>query len=188
MLSSPRRGGNTEIFLNKVIEGIEIENCPVETVNLNDYPIKPIQDCEKCMQQGRCTINGSDNYDLLIQKFLEADCVLFASPTYWYSVSAQMKSFIDRWSCSLRMLPGFKEKIRGKKAAIITVHGEDDPTVTKQLFSQLQRSFQYMGLDFIGKVQGKAQARGEINNNKKALERAYQLGVSIGKKKYFSEK
>jgi len=187
LLASPREGGNTEILLNRVIEGITEENGVVETVNLCKLPVKPIEDCDKCDENGACTVKKPDNYENVIQKFIEADCVLFASPTYWYGVSAQMKAFIDRWSCAMKMIPGFKKKIRGKKVAVITVHGEDNPAVTKFLFNQMQQSFQYLGLDFIGKMQGKAYEKGRITENASAMKRAFELGLSIGSHKYYSQ-
>ena len=186
LLASPRKNGNTEILLERVIEGAVHEGCQVETVNLHTHPVRPIDDCNECESHGSCTIDENDNYGMIIEKFLESDCIILATPTYWYSVSAQMKAFIDRWYCSERLMPGFHRKIRGKKVAVIAVHGEDDPAVTKHLFGQLQRSFQYLGLDFIGKVQGKALASGEMSRNKDVLEKAYKLGISIGKKKYYS--
>jgi len=184
LLASPRKGGNTEVLLSRVIDGITDEGGEVETISLSEYPVKPIEDCSICKQSGTCTIEGTDNYKMIIDKFLEAECVIFASPVYWFSVSAQMKSFIDRWSCSLRMMPDFQSKVRGKKVAVITVHGEENPTVTQHLFGHMNLSFQYLGMDFIGKVQGKAYEKGEIIQNHEALENAYKLGISIGKRQF----
>lgn len=185
LLGSPRKGGNTDILLRHVVNGISDAGGDVETVDLCENPVQPVGDCEKCREEGQCTIDSDDNYNWIIEKFINAECVLIATPLYWYSVSAQVKAFMDRWSCSMEIMPDFRNRIRGKKVGIIAAHGEDDPTVTKHLFAQLQQTFQFLGLDFIGRVQGKAYEKGSIIANETALEKAYDMGYSIGQRKYF---
>ncbi len=183
--ASPRKNGNTERLLDRVIEGLQKENGTVEKISLIECPVQPITECPDDPDECGCSGQQNDYYSLLIQKFLESDCLILASPTYWYSVSAQLKAFIDRWSCSQRHIPEFMEQIRGKKVAVVTVHAEEDPTVTKYLFGQLKQTFQYLGLDFVGKVQGRGLDRGDVEDDTEAMNKAFKLGKAIASKKYF---
>ncbi len=59
----------------------------------------------------------NDDYEQILIKVLESDIIIFSTPLYWYSMSASLKLFIDRWTESLRdtQIDNFKEIMSQKK-------------------------------------------------------------------------
>lgn len=114
--TSPRRHGNTESALDKVLESFS--GMSVEKVVLNDLNISPCKGCGKCEKTGVCI--HQDDFVELAEKIRACDLLVFASPVYSMSVCAQAKMLIDRcqvfWSRKyvLHDLP----KPEGKKFGI----------------------------------------------------------------------
>ncbi len=98
---SPVKDSSTDIILHKLAEAVVSElgqNVTAETsfVKLNDLKYIPCQACGKAPTPEMCFWEDlNEVYDLLI----ESDCLLFGSPVYFDSVSAQSKAFIDRCNC-----------------------------------------------------------------------------------------
>lgn len=89
---SPRKNKNSDTLLTAVLEGIgEAEVSHIHTAQQN---IKPCTACNACLKSPGCVI---DDYMQEAYKILdEADIVLTATPVYFHSVTAQLKTFIDR--------------------------------------------------------------------------------------------
>lgn len=95
VLGSPRKNGNSETMAQAVASGIlQSPHNSVEYTYLNSLNIQPCQGCGGCNKTGKCIIN--DDMIELYDKIDEAHRLFFVSPIYFYSVSAQLKTFIDR--------------------------------------------------------------------------------------------
>ncbi len=94
---SPNKEGNTFILLNRAMKKLEQEGIECELVNLSGETIKGCQACMKCRknQDKKCVIS-SDIVNDCIQKILEADGVLIGSPTYFATVTPEIKALMDR--------------------------------------------------------------------------------------------
>jgi len=94
---SARKDGNTAILVNTVFEELKKEGIKTELVQLSGKKIRGCIACEKCFinQDKRCALKG-DILNDCIEKMLEADGIILASPTYFTDVSAEMKALIDR--------------------------------------------------------------------------------------------
>ena len=93
---SPRINGNTKTALKAAAEGI-VENCEhdVELIDVSKYNVKGCMACESCKKtNGICVIE--DDGRILAEKIYEADVVIFGSPVYWWGISSQLKTAIDR--------------------------------------------------------------------------------------------
>jgi len=113
---SPRVGGNTDILLDKVLEGAKSKGADVEKVILNTLKFSPCQECENIRDDGTCIIE--DDMQPLYKKIEDADAVILASPIFFGSLSAQTKMMIDRFQCAWRAKyilkkDTFKKKKRG---------------------------------------------------------------------------
>ncbi|MCF6147835.1 MAG: flavodoxin family protein [Candidatus Kuenenia sp.] len=95
VFGSPRSGGNSDILLNTIIDGIEANGITVEKIILRNLAFNPCISCGKCMKTGLCAVN--DDMQKLYPRFAEANGVVVASPIYFMGVSAQLKAFIDRF-------------------------------------------------------------------------------------------
>lgn len=91
--STPRAGGNSEILATEFANGAIKAGNKVEMIYLRDYDLKYCQGCYACTS-GACI--HDDGMDKLCKKLLSADVIVFATPVYFYSMSGQLKVFIDR--------------------------------------------------------------------------------------------
>lgn len=94
---SPRKGGNTEYLLKKVLEPIAEAGIETELVQVGGSGIQPCKACGRCIQKKdrRCS-NDSDIFNSCMEKMLEADAIILGSPTYFADMSAEMKALVDR--------------------------------------------------------------------------------------------
>jgi len=97
VLGSPRKNGNSETLASAVAAGFAETGGVAEAVRLNDLAIRPCQACGGCTKTGRCVI--ADDMTALYEKVDAADRLLLVSPVYFYALSAQMKTFADRFQC-----------------------------------------------------------------------------------------
>jgi multimeric flavodoxin WrbA len=91
---SRRKQGNTSALIESALAPAQRAQATIETVCLGDYQIDACTGCEGCSHSWECVIR--DEYADLIGKMDAADGVILASPTYWYTVTSDMKRFIDR--------------------------------------------------------------------------------------------
>jgi len=94
---SPRRDGNTTYLVNTVFEELKKENIDCELVNLAGKNIHGCIACYECVdnQDKRCAVKN-DILNDCIEKMLDADGIILASPTYFSNVTTEMKALIDR--------------------------------------------------------------------------------------------
>jgi multimeric flavodoxin WrbA len=88
LLGSPRKGGNTDILATEVLRGASEAGASTEKVYLDDYNIRPIGDVSDVTSQ-REDSRKDDDLPFILEKFLNSDIVIWASPVYWQGVSAQ---------------------------------------------------------------------------------------------------
>lgn len=91
---SPRQGGNTEALLDAALRPVRDAGHEVEVFRLNDMQIAPCQNCGGCDESGECIIR--DDMDRVYSAIRSADRIILASPIFFFGVSAQVKTMIDR--------------------------------------------------------------------------------------------
>lgn len=93
--SSPRRQGNSDLLCDQFLQGALEAGHNAETIFLRDHKVSYCVGCGHCIEhKGTCT--QKDEMARLAQKLLEADVIVLATPVYFYTMSAQLKTFIDR--------------------------------------------------------------------------------------------
>ncbi|MBG0777019.1 MAG: flavodoxin family protein [Desulfovibrionaceae bacterium] len=94
---SPRKGGNTETLLKKVLEPLDAAGWETEFVQLGGKEIRGCLACGKCREKrnNKC-INDKDVFNGIMEKMLRADAIILGSPTYFTDVSAETKALLDR--------------------------------------------------------------------------------------------
>jgi len=91
---SHRRGQNSDILVDKLLEGIGSDEVSVEKIYASAPGIKSCTACEGCYKLGRCVIK--DEMQQVYQAIDKADIVISSSPVYFYTVTSHMKKLIDR--------------------------------------------------------------------------------------------
>jgi len=172
LIGSPRKGGNTDILVDRILEGSKAKRHTGEKLYLYKYKISPCIDCRNCKKGDYvCTIK--DRMQNIYPKMVGADLIIFGTPNYWYGPTGVMKLLIDR------MRPFVANaKLKGKKWILVTPAAEG-AEVCKPLVQMLRLSFDYLGMKFVGKILVAAYEKGEIRANQAELKRAYHLGMSL---------
>jgi multimeric flavodoxin WrbA len=94
---SPRKGGNTELLLRKVLEPIAAAGIETELIQVGGKEVRGCQACYACFQNKDCRCaNDRDEMNEWIAKILEADAVVIGSPTYFAAPTAEITALLDR--------------------------------------------------------------------------------------------
>lgn len=96
--SSPRRGGNSDLLCDQVIMGSRKTGHKTEKIFLKDKKINYCTGCGTCLNEGKRCPQKDDMVEIL-EKMISADVIVLATPVYFYTMCAQMKTLIDR-TCS----------------------------------------------------------------------------------------
>lgn len=92
--TSPRMGSNSQILSEAFMNGATESGHTVEMIDLHDKAISFCKGCLACQKNKRCIIH--DDAEVITQKMLTADVIVFATPIYFYEMSGQMKTLLDR--------------------------------------------------------------------------------------------
>lgn len=96
--SSPRRGGNSDLLCDQFTMGAQQAGHHAEKIFLKDKKINYCTGCGTCLNGGKRCPQKDDMAEVL-EKMIAADVMVMATPVYFYTMSAQMKTLIDR-TCS----------------------------------------------------------------------------------------
>ena len=92
--TSLRKGSNSDMLADQFAEGAKAAGHEVEKISLVGKNIQFCKGCLGCQKLGRCVIN--DDVNDIMAKVLQADVICWATPIYYYEMSGQMKTLIDR--------------------------------------------------------------------------------------------
>jgi multimeric flavodoxin WrbA len=92
---SPRKGGNSDVLMKRILKGARDEGITTEEIQLRDYQFQPCNGCERCRKDKTCT-GLQDGMQLIYPKIRESGGMVVISPIYSYNMTALMKAFIDR--------------------------------------------------------------------------------------------
>lgn len=170
--SSMRKGSNSDILARAFTNGAKDAGNEVDTISLKDKNIKYCNGCLACQKSGRCILD--DDAAEIVEKVQNADVLVFVSPVYYYSISGQLKTLLDR------MNPLYPLDYKFRYVYLLSVAHENEDTTVKGSVTAIQgwvdcfSKAQLMGTIFAGGV-GKPK---EIIGHP-ALVKAYETGLSI---------
>lgn len=168
---SPRKGGNSDLLCDRFMEGAKEAGNEVEKIFVADKQIGYCRACYYCKHhQGTCCIK--DDMAEILAKMLAADVIVLASPVYFYSISAQMKTVIDRTVA--RWL-----EFSGKEFYYIMTAAEDSDTVMDGTLACMRGLAECLeGSVERGIIYGKGvYEKGEIKQHP-AMQEAYKAGLN----------
>ncbi len=170
--SSPRKGGNSEMLAAAFAKGAQEAGNQVETVYLREKQYGFCKGCLACQKLGHCVIK--DDAVEIAAKMHDADVLVFATPVYYYSVSGQLKTMLDRAN------PLFDSDYAFTKAYLLATAAEDGEETVEGTVKAVQgwvdcfERCELAGTVFAGGVNGVGDIAGHP-----ALEEAYQMGKEI---------
>ena len=122
--TSLRRGSNSDMLADRFVEGALSAGNDVEKVSLVGKNIQFCRGCFACQKLGRCVIK--DDVNDIMAKVLEADVVCWATPIYYYEMSGQMKTLIDRLNSMYPLDYKFRD------VYLLTTAAEDEEDTPKR--------------------------------------------------------
>ena len=169
IVCSPRREGNTEILVQEALAGAGDCGAKGELLAVWDKDIKPCDGCRSCIKTGKCHIK--DDMQEIYPKFLDTDGIIWGTPVYFYSVTAQAKILIDRLYAFYR-----KGILANKVGGVISVAGTGGHLGVWNIFSIFFNTHRMLSTDF---VIGYAREKGSIRKDKHAMKATKELGRQI---------
>ena len=170
--SSPRKGGNSETLAAAFAKGAREAGNQVETVYLRKKQVGFCKGCLACLKLGHCVIQ--DDAVEIAAKMHDADVLVFATPVYYYCVSGQLKTMLDRAN------PLYDTDYAFTQAYLLAAAAEDAP----ETFEGTEKAVQgwvdcfprctLVGTVFAGGVNDVGEIAGHV-----ALEQAYQMGKEV---------
>ncbi|MCD6567343.1 MAG: flavodoxin family protein [Dehalococcoidia bacterium] len=184
---SPRKGGNSDILLKRLLKGARDESVAAREIQLRDYQFQACIGCERCRKDKRC-IGLQDGMQLIYPEIREASGLVLVSPIYNYNMTALMKSFIDRLYCFYNFgdeRPGqWSSQLanQGRKA-IIAVVGEQATREAAGMdltLEAMRRPVKALGYEVIDElpVLGIFH-KGKVKEYPQVLEQAESLGIRL---------
>lgn len=92
--STLRTNGNSELLVQEFLKGAKDAGNNVEFISLKDKEIQFCKGCLACQKSGACVIK--DDTIEITEKMKNADVIAFSSPIYYYEMSGQLKTMLDR--------------------------------------------------------------------------------------------
>lgn len=169
--ASPRKGGNSDVLCDEFARGAEVAGHSVEKIRVAEKNIGYCRACYACKNSGKCVI-GDDMAEIL-QKMIDSDVLVLASPVYFYSVDAQLKALIDRTVA--RWL-----EVKNKEFYYIVTAADEDKSSAETTLACFRGYADCVeGADEKGVIYGMGvYEKGEINGHPAMLQ-AYETGKNL---------
>lgn len=170
--TSLRHGSNSDMLADKFVEGANSAGNDVEKISLVGKDIQFCKGCLACQKLGKCVIK--DDVNDIMAKVLDADVVVWATPIYYYEMSGQMKTLIDRMNAMYPLDYKFRD------VYLLTSAAEEEKDTPKRTevgltgWIDCYPKSRLAGTLFCGGVA----APREIEGNAK-LQEAFELGAKI---------
>ena len=171
--TSLRHGSNSHAMAEQFAKGAEAAGHQVELVSLRGKEIKFCIGCLSCQKTGACVIK--DDVPAIMESVLNADVVCWATPIYYYEMSGQMKTLLDR------MNPLYPSDYSFRKVYMLSTATEDEETTPEKALNGLQgwvdcfEKAELAGALFCGGISDP----GEASGKKDEQIEAYEFGKSL---------
>lgn len=170
--SSPRRGGNSDTLCDQFGKGAEEAGNSVEKIRLAEMKIDYCSACYACKTKEQCV--KQDDMAQVIDKMRKANVIVLATPVYFYTMCAQMKTMIDR------TLGGAQSPGLENKEFYLIATAADGKSAMERTVDGLRGYLECLpGAKEMGVIYGAgAWQLGDIQGNP-AMQEAYRMGKSI---------
>ena len=172
LLGSPNRKGSTSILAEAFQRGAEEAGHKCEVIDVCHSDIHPCTGCVHCGYEGPCV--QKDDMEMIRRKLLQTDMVVFATPLYYYGMSAQMKTVVDRFCAFNSSLNN-----RHLKSALLTVAWNADDWTFEALSAHYKTLVRYINFEDKGMVLGYGCGTPSMTKRSRYPDEAYRLGKRL---------
>ena len=185
---SPRKGSNSRIMLEAMLEGARGAGAETELVLLSDLEFSSCIGCEGCRKAGEC-VGLDDDLSRLYPSIVNSRGLALVSPTHNYNVTALMKSFIDRLYCFYDFTDdhprGYTSRLagQGRVSAVAAICEQVDTSDMGWTVEAMTRPLEALGYEIVGDVRAFAVFEaGGIKKHPDVLDQCLELGKKLGQK------
>jgi multimeric flavodoxin WrbA len=169
--ASPRKAGNSDLLCDQFLRGAEEAGNQAEKIFLRDRKIGYCTGCEVCYNTHQCV--QKDDMAQLLDKMVQAEVIVMATPVYFYTMDGQMKTLIDR------TVPRYQEISNKEFYFIVSAADTDKKAMDRTLEGFRGFTCCLVNTKERGIIYGTgAWRKGDIKG-KKAMDQAYEMGRSI---------
>ncbi len=168
---SPRKNGNSNTLADNFIKGAKEKGHNIVRFDSAFKNVHPCVACNKCGMDGDCVFNDDFNY--IKENIVDSDMVVFATPMYYFGISAQLKAVIDRFY-------SINGKIHTtKKAALILTYADTSKKEAEPIKTHYEVLLNYLSWQDAGQIIASGVwTEGSVNNTVYPKQ-AYELGKSL---------
>lgn len=173
LTTSLRAKSNSDVLAERLLAGAKDAGHDVEMISLKGKTIKFCIGCLACQKTQQCVLK--DDAVAIAEKVKNADTLVFVTPIYYYEMSGQMKTLLDR------MNPLYPSDYKFRKVYLLSVAAEDEEETPEKAISGMQgwvdcfEKAELVGSLFCGGLNNAGEAIGK----KEAQDEAYQFGKSL---------
>ncbi len=179
LAGSPQKHGSSNLLAEQFIKGAKEAGNHVSFLDAAHCNIEPCTGCVRCGYGGPCAQNddmGSENGGNggIKAEILGADMIVFVTPLYYFGMSAQLKTVVDRF-CA------FNGEIQRKhmRSALISVAWNADSWTFEALTAHYQTLVRYLNFRDTGMVLGLGCGTPDMTARSRYMAEAYELGKSL---------
>lgn len=168
---SPRKGGNSDLLCDRLMEGAQSTGHQTEKIYIRDKKINYCTGCGNCFSKRACS--QKDDMAEVLDKMIAADVIVMATPVYFYTLNAQMKTLIDR--CCARYT-----EINDKEFCFIMTAADSNKDSLERTLESFRGFTDCLdgaierGVIYGTGVWQKGEVKGKI-----VMEEAYRMGASL---------
>lgn len=168
---SPRKNGNSNTLAEHFIKGAKEAGHEVVRFDAAFKKVHPCIACNRCGMNGQCVFK--DDFEFIRKHIADADLVAFATPMYYFGISAQIKTVIDRFYA-----------INGqihvpKKAVLMMTYADNSKKKESAIISHYEVAAGLPRLSDAGRSSPPASGRSAQSITQNSREQAYRLGKTV---------
>lgn len=169
---SPNKHGSSNLLADEFIRGAKETGNEVSVIDAAHAVIHPCTGCVCCGYEGTCV--QKDDMEYIRRQILDADMIVFVTPLYYYGMSAQLKTLIDRF-CSFNSSLSRKHM----KSALISAAWNSDSWTFDALEVHYKTLVSYLNLQDCGMILGKGCGTVSMTKNSSYPAKAYSFGKKM---------
>lgn len=172
LTGSPNAKGSSALLAAEFVRGAQEAGHAVRVVDAARLTVRPCTGCVRCGYEGPCV--QKDDMETVRREILGADMLVFATPLYYYGMSAQLKTLVDRF-CA------FNASLQRKrmKSALLTVAWNSDDWTFEALVAHYRTLVRYLNLNDQGMVLGYGCGTPGMTRQSDYPRQAYELGKQL---------
>lgn len=172
LMGSPNKNGSTRLLVDSFVRGAESAGHTCEVIDVCRANVHPCMGCVRCGYEGPCV--QKDDVETIRGKLLGSDMVVFATPLYYYGMTAHLKTVVDRFCAYNSSLNS-----RNLKSALLTVAWNADDWTFEALTAHYKTLVRYINFEDQGMVLGYGCGTPTMTKRSRYPDQAYTLGKNL---------